>query len=123
MPIPEVFQGESLTRLFQGVALGAVAAIAIGFGWGGWVTGGSASQQTSDATESAVVSALAPICVDQFQRADNAAANLVSLKQASFYERDDFVEKGGWATLPGSDKPSAGVAKACAKILSDLKGS
>lgn len=123
MQIPAILQGESLTRLLQGIALGAVAAIVIGFNWGGWMTGGSASQQTADASESAVITALAPICVDQFQRADGAVANLATLQEASVYRRDDIVKEGGWATLPGSEKPVAGVAKACAEILNDLKES
>lgn len=123
MPLPAILQGESRTRLFQGVALGAVATIVIGFGWGGWVLGGTAAQRASDATESAVVSVLAPICVDQFQRADNAVANLDSLMKESSYKREGFIEEGGWAVFPGSDEPSDGVAKACAVMLNDLTSS
>ena len=36
------YRGESLTRLLQGVAAGAVATLVIGFGWGGWMLGSSA---------------------------------------------------------------------------------
>ena len=36
------YRGESLTRLLQGVAVGAIATLVIGFGWGGWMLGGSA---------------------------------------------------------------------------------
>ena len=31
------YQGESLKRLLQGAAVGVVATLAIGFGWGGWM--------------------------------------------------------------------------------------
>jgi len=32
-----------------------------------------------------------------------------------------FVEKGGWATTPGSDKTNSAVAQACATMLGNLK--
>ena len=34
MKFPEWLEGESLTRLLQGVALGAAATMIIGFNWG-----------------------------------------------------------------------------------------
>ena len=42
MRIPAILQGEARTRFLQGIAFGAVAAITIGFIWGGWVTEGTA---------------------------------------------------------------------------------
>lgn len=38
MKLPAPLQGESRTRLLQGIALGAVATVTVGFIWGGWVT-------------------------------------------------------------------------------------
>jgi hypothetical protein len=38
MQVPSILRGESRTRLLQGVAIGAVASMVIGFTWGGWVT-------------------------------------------------------------------------------------
>ena len=70
---------------------------------------------------SAVVLALAPICVDKFQRASNATANLAELRKTASYEQGSYVEKGGWATLPGSDASNYAVAQACANMLSTLK--
>ena len=121
MELPEVFQGESLKRLFQGAILGAVASMVVGFGFGGWTLGGTAESQAADGAKSAVASALAPFCVDNFQGATNASANLVVLKDKSAYQQARFVEEGGWATLPGSDNPTNGVARACAAILDSLK--
>ena len=46
MRMPEILQGEARTRFLQGIAFGAVAAITIGFMWGGWVTGGTAKTMT-----------------------------------------------------------------------------
>ena len=121
MQFPSILQGESLTRLLQGAALGVVATIAIGFGWGGWMLGSSAEKQTADGAKSAVIAVLAPICADKFQNAANAAVNLESLKSEAGYKQTGFVEKGGWAILPGNDKAGDGVAKACAVILNNIK--
>jgi hypothetical protein len=37
------------------------------------------------------------------------------------YQQGTFIEKGGWATLPGSDSANSSVAQACANMLSNLK--
>ena len=72
---------EILTRLLQGVAVGAIATLVIGFGWGGWMLGSSAKTLADNTASSAVVAAIAPICVDQFQRSADAATNLTTLKK------------------------------------------
>jgi hypothetical protein len=119
--MPAILQGDSITRLLQGAAVGAVATLIVGFYWGGWVTAGSAKEMTQRSTTAAVVSALSPICVDKFQRSAEAGANLAELKKVSSYQQSTFIEKGGWATLPGSDKADSAVAQACANMLSSLK--
>ncbi|MDF2372102.1 MAG: hypothetical protein P1V21_15070 [Rhizobiaceae bacterium] len=121
MQLPSILQGESLTRLLQGIAVGAIASMVIGFGWGGWMLGGTAEKQSADNAKSAVIAVLAPICADNFQNANNATTNLENLKKETSYQQASFVEKGGWAILPGNDKSSSGVARACASILNDLK--
>jgi hypothetical protein len=119
--MPEILRGNSLTRLAQGAALGAAAAMIIGFNWGGWVTGGSAAEMAQRSASSAVVSVLSPICVDKFQRSAEAAANLNELKKTSSYMQASFIEKGGWATLPGNERANSAVASACANMLSAVK--
>jgi hypothetical protein len=102
-----------------GIAGGAVALAVVGFTWGGWVTGGKAETTALLRVNDAVVVALAPVCVDKFQRAGDASANLATLKKVDTWSQGDFVEKGGWATVPGtnsSERVSA-VAKACAVLL------
>ena len=121
MQLPSILQGESLTRLLQGIAIGAVATLAIGFYWGGWVTGGTAQTMAQRGAKDAVVAALAPICVDKFQHQSDAAANLVELKKINSWQQGSFIEKGGWATLPGATTPDATVARACAELLGNLK--
>ena len=115
------YRGESLTRLLQGVAVGAVATLVIGFGWGGWMLGGSAKELADNAASSAVVAAIAPICVDQFQRSADAAANLTELKKTDTWQQAAYVEKGGWAVMPGSKAADFGVPQACAALLSSVK--
>jgi hypothetical protein len=115
------YQGESLKRLLQGAAVGVLATLVIGFGWGGWMLGSTAKTLADSTANSAVVAAIAPICVDQFQRSAAAANNLTELKKANVWEQATYVEKGGWAMMPGSKAVDSGVPQACAAILSSLK--
>ena len=117
MELPSILQGESLTRLLQGTAAGAVATIVIGFYWGGWTFGSTAEKQVKDAERASIVRVLAPICVDKFQKSVDAGANLLALKTADSWKRDEIIEKAGWTTFPGSE-PDRRVAEACAKLLS-----
>ncbi len=100
-----------------GAVGGAVALAIIGFSWGGWVTGGNAAEAATQSARTAVVDALAPICATQFRGEVDATGKLTELKALGSYERADFVVKGGWATMPGSEEPVNGVALACAGIL------
>lgn len=117
MQLPSILKGESLTRLLQGTAVGAVGAMIIGFNWGGWMLESTANEKAKNDARSAVVSVLAPICVEKFQKSSEVVVNLAKLKEASVFQQQRMVEDGGWAILAGSDKSSAGVAKACAEIL------
>ena len=114
------FPAETKPALW-GAAGGAIALAIIGFSWGGWVTGGNAKEMVQKSTSAAVVSALAPICVDKFERSANANTNLTELKKVSSWQQGSYVEKGGWATLPGSETANSSVAEACARMLGELK--
>jgi hypothetical protein len=105
-----------------GVVGGAIALAIVGFKWGGWVTGGTAEADATQRANAAVVVALAPVCVDKFQHAADASANLVALKKVDSWSQGDFVEKGGWASVPGSKSPEqvSAVAKACAILLTSV---
>lgn len=100
--------------------VGGAAAIAIaGFSWGGWTTAGKAEAAAAIRSDDAVVVALAPMCVDKFRSTPDAPVQLVALKKADSWAQGEFIEKGGWATLPGA-QPSgrvSAVAKACAALL------
>jgi len=105
-----------------GAVAGAIALAIVGFSWGGWVTGGSAETLATNRAATAVVAALTPICVEKFRQAADASANLVEMKKATYaWDQSKFVEKGGWATMPGSTAPNSAVAKACAESLGSNK--
>jgi hypothetical protein len=121
MQLPPILQGESITRLLQGAFVGFAATAIIGFTWGGWTLGKTAKEMAEKSAATAVVLALAPICADKFQHEADAAANLTELKKVSSWQQGSFVEKGGWATLPGSDPANSAVAQACASLLTGPK--
>lgn len=114
-------KGGSVIRLIQGVAIGAVATMFIGFTFGGWVTGGTARKTAEREVKDATIAALAPICVEKFESNSDAALNFSSLKKISPWQQATFIVKGGWATMPGADSSSLGVAQACAELLGNLK--
>ena len=111
----------SLKPTLLGALGGAVALAILGFTWGGWITGGSAQRNASNSATSAVVAALAPICLVQFQEKSDNVLQLAALKKINSYDQTSFVEKAGWATMPGNTEPSSGVAKACAVLIGNLK--
>jgi hypothetical protein len=101
-------------------AFGGAAVLAIvGFSWGGWTTGGTATRNASTAAHDAVVAALAPICVDRFRGQSDAAARTADLAKTSTWERGAVIEKSGFATMPGAKSADSDVARACAAILAD----
>ena len=105
-----------------GAVAGAIALAIVGFSWGGWVTGGTAETLARNSAATAVVAALTPICVEKFRQAADASANLVEMKKAAYaWDQSKFVERGGWATMPGSTEPNSAVAKACAESLGSEK--
>jgi hypothetical protein len=98
---------------------GAIAAIVVGFAWGGWVTGGTAGLMETASAEGAVVEAFTPLCV---AKAEQQPEKLGPLKEESSYQRDDFVIKAGWVDNV-SEKYRNKVAAACALTLVEgMKG-
>jgi len=75
MQMPLILQGDSLKRLLQGAFVGFLATVVIGFNWGGWTLGSTAKEMAGKSASSAVIAALAPICVDKFQRAAGAQSS------------------------------------------------
>jgi hypothetical protein len=116
MQLPSMLQGESLTRLLQGVAVGAIATIAIGFSWGGWSLASTANEMAKQRSEQAVVVAMAPVCADKFRALPDAAAKLITLSKVDSWKRRDEFPKD-LVTLPGESYPSSALIEACYKLL------
>ena len=111
-------EGDTPKRLFQGLAVGVIGTLIIGFGWGGWNLGGTVEKKLETAGRTSMVAALAPICADKFERAAKADNDLVvKLTAVDSWMRDDHLMKAGWATFPGGAEPDRGVASACAELL------
>ena len=99
-----------------GLICGAIIAMIIGFGWGGWSTKGT-TQKMSD---EALLASQAAICVAQFMKQPNAEEKLKELGKIEDWKRAEFIEKGGWDKMPGQEKAGYNVAKACANGLEVL---
>ena len=110
----------SLKPALWGAVAGAVAISVIGFSSMGWTLGSTAERMAADRAESAVVSVLAPICVEKFQQQVNSAAKLIEFKKAASWDQRALIEKGGWATTPGTEKMNSAVASACVDKLGRL---
>jgi hypothetical protein len=106
---------------FWSCVASAVIAIVIGFSWGGWVTGGTSAERVKNAVQDARADLAAAICVGRFQHSPDAAAQYAALKDASFWKRDDVVEKNGWANLPGLKEPVEDSASRCAERILEGK--
>jgi hypothetical protein len=100
-----------------GAAGGAVVLAIAGFSWGGWVTGGTAQDMAEDAARDASTAIVASLCVNKFAAGPNATAQLAKLKETKSWNQDDFIEDGGWASIPGIEDGMRGLANACAKQL------
>jgi hypothetical protein len=120
MQMPAIFSGESLTRLLQGVAVGIVGTVVIGFAWGGWTLGSTAEKMASERATAAVVKVLAPACVQQFQQQDDLAAKWAAFKKVESWQRDAFIKKTGFVTPVGSDEANQAAADKCASLLSEI---
>jgi hypothetical protein len=96
-----------------GLIGGAVITMILGFAWGGWTTASTAHGMT----QKAVVASQAAICVAQFVKQPNHDKKLQEFAAVSSWQRSEFIEKGGWDKMPGQDKASSEVARACAEGL------
>jgi hypothetical protein len=103
----------SVKPAIWGALGGAVVAMIIGFGWGGWVTGGTAGKMATTSAQEATILALTPLCV---VKAEQQPDQLVLLKKESSWSRGSFVEKAGWVASV-NDKYRTAVASACASAV------
>jgi len=88
---------------------GAVIAMIIGFAWGGWTTSGT----TLKMSDEAVLASQAAICVAQFMKDPAHQEKLKELEGMDSWKRYEFIENGGWDKMPGQEKASHSVSRAC----------
>ena len=105
------------TAVFWSWVACVVLTMIIGFAWGGWVTGRTSRQLAKDLAQDAVTERLSLICVAQFNRDPAKETKLQELNQVSGYERRNYVQDQGWATMPGDEEPDRAVAEECVKLL------
>jgi hypothetical protein len=108
----------SKTALFWACAVTVVATMIIGFSWGGWVTGGTSRSLAATAGDVARGELASAICVDRFNAAPDAAARRIEFKALTdSYKKRQFIETGGWATMPGKTSPDRLGVESCAVAL------
>ena len=105
------------TIVFWSWVASVVLTMIIGFAWGGWVTGGTARSMAETIADDAVVKRLAPMCVTQFKQGPGMDQKLKELAKTDSWQRSEYVEKQGWATMPGEEKPDSKIAEECARLL------
>jgi hypothetical protein len=106
-------------HLFWTVIIGIAATLIIGFGPGGWVTGGTAQKRADEAAAASHHQLAAAVCAEHFMRAADARTRLAKLQALQWWERDEHLAKGGWATMPGEKEADSAVAQLCATRLSE----
>jgi hypothetical protein len=104
MQVPAILQGESLTRLLQGAAVGAIATMFVGFYWGGWSLGSTADKLAKERSELA------------FRALPDFDAKKVALSKVDPWKRRDEFPKE-FVTLPGESYPSSSLVDACYTLL------
>lgn len=98
-----------------------LATIFVGFGWGGWVTGGKAQQMAEEAAEKARAQLVADVCVERYVSSEGFAGRLAKLKEGNSWDREEMIEKGGWTKLPGIEDPIGEAADLCGNELAGMK--
>ena len=79
---------------------------------------GSTSQSVATAAGNAARGELASaICVERFSAAPDAAIRLAEFKAIpESYKKREFLEAGGWATMPGQTSADRRGAEGCAML-------
>lgn len=107
-----------------GLGVGAIVLLIVMFSAGWVVTSGTARTEAKQMAGRAVLDRLAPIAVAQFMQDPNREMRLTEMKKLDSWgenSRSAYVEKQGWATMPGEKKPDGQVANELARRLMDLK--
>lgn len=101
-----------------GVAAGAFIMPIIGFAGFGWKFDSKARAMADTAATAEVQKVLVPVCVARFNADPEVSTHRAAMNGMQyFHPRVEYVEKGGWAKLPGQKQATPGVARACTEAL------
>ncbi len=104
-----------------GAVFGAIALAIVGFTSLGWVTSNDVESMAFMYADAAVVKALVPVCVTRAQMDPETGPLLQELAgKTTKWDRRSFVEKAGWAKMPGGETSNSNLAEACAQALKEL---
>lgn len=103
-----------------GVIVGSVLTMAVGFMWGGWVTGGTASGLAQEAAKAARADVVAAVCVNNFMASSDPRAQQEELVALRSYQQRDFVEKAEWAKASDGLELSRDSASLCAERIAAI---
>ena len=104
--------------LFWACVAAVIATMVIGFNWGGWVTGGTSRTAAAAAGDVARGELASAICVDRFNAGPDASARLAEFNALTeSYKQRQFIEAGGWATMPGQSAPDRLGVQGCTTAL------
>ena len=115
---------EAIKPFVWGMAVGAVVLLIVIFSAGWVVTSGSAKAEAKTTATDAVMERLAPIAVEQFMQDPNKEERLNEMKELKSWganSRSDYVQKQGWATMPGEKGPDTRIADEVARRLMDIE--
>ena len=113
----EAMQKEKIGPFLWGAGISAIVTTIATFATYG-MTDDNAKLLAKETADAAVITALVPFCVLNFQGQPDAPDRLIELKAVtSSYQQGRLLEEAGWATMPGGEKPNADVARACATEL------
>ena len=108
----------------MGNAAGMIVLLIVIFSAGWVVTSSSAKVEAKTMATDAVMNRLAPIAVAQFMQDPNKEERLKEMKKLESWgenNRSNYVQRQGWATMPGDKEPDEQVADEVARRLNDLK--
>jgi len=97
--------------------IGAIIAMIIGFGWGGWVLGSTSQHKADSMVEDALVARLSPMCLEQFNKDAQKEMKLKELTALNRWERGKYVEEQGWATMPFEREPDKMLSERCVEQI------
>jgi hypothetical protein len=113
---------DKVTTFAWGVVAGGIGLSIALFATGWAVRSDTAEREARMMSNQAVADSLAKICVAQFKASSDKSEKLAALLKTDSWQRGNYVNEQGWATMPGSDSADGQVASECAELLAKMNG-